>query len=178
MPLYKCEDCGFEFRATEEPEECLNCKAQDNKKKKGFAEVPEEPPDAVKSSEPQYHWQCKTCGYEFVGVAIPQKCPNCEAQNEHSKGFAAKTPAARLKQAQAEQAAKEAKAEEVGEPPPVVNDRTTKREIIAALMALGETSIEVNGVPKRLDECIGTVPPNREDLIFKYKQVTGQEDTQ
>lgn len=168
MPKYKCQNCGFEFRETQEPAKCENCERQGAKKKPAFLELVDTLPHAEAEQGPVYHWACKSCGFKFVGKGVPVKCPNCERQNAECKGFKDLTTEARLQLAAMEA---ERKREELLEKTP--NVRWTKPQIIAWCRDSGLPQLqtcEIDGEVCPIQDAMGSNYPTKDQLLDKVER--------
>ena len=171
MPEYKCSICGFRFDSDEPPEVCANCKRNGQKKTPDFEEIePRVAPASHTDEQPPYHWKCKDDGFKFVSAGVPVECPVCRVHGRVSKKFVPLTDEARTNVAEA---AVDDDVTQIEAP----SVKSTKAEIIAILKKMGCTTIRVGGRPVPLDECVSKTPPNKENLLALYLQVsTGQEN--
>lgn len=161
--LWKCETCGFQLRAEEEPAGCDNCKANKSKSK-GFAEIADPlPPSEAQAVD--YHWQCQTCGYKFGVPTIPTNCPNCDRQGKKSEGYKPLSSAATAER-DAERLKDRSDQEEKlrGEKPRPVNS-WTRGEIIQWLIEMGMKAVAVDGKPKLMEDCVIGAKPTKADLL-------------
>lgn len=172
MAEYKCSICGFRFESDEMPEECASCKRNGRRKTPEFEEL--EP--RVGRSNPAdeqpapYHWRCKDDGHKFVAAGVPVECPVCVRHGRVSKKLIPLTDEART-------AAAEAAVDDDVTPIAIPSVKSTKAEIIEILKQYGCKTIRVAGIPVPLEDCVNRTPPNKENLLALYLEVsTGEEN--